>query len=214
MSDLTTRLIQSQKDAWSNGLRNYNWKKKKVYGYEWGNPNIANDKLGNYLAVKQYLLENIHEYSVIAEVGSLAGKWIQFFLYAKEIICVDIIPDGFDYIRLKFPQDNIRFYLTRGDELEGITSDSVDVIYSMDSLMRTNEHIILSYLKDGFRVLRHDGVLMYHLPCDLLPMCFLKSFLRLSYDDIIRLVDQSGFKDYEIDTKTLRHGVLVKARKA
>jgi len=181
-----------------------------IYGYSWGDPNREDDPLGNYLKIKnEFITPNINN-NVVLEIGSLDGKWTQFCLEAKEIICVDLHEGGFSRLLERWPDAPIKTYLTEGDELKGIEDNSVDFVFSLDSLMRADKGIILSYMEETQRVLNETGKMCIHLPCDNQVGSVKRGFTSLTLeeiDDYCRLVD---IKNYSLDFSTTNHGIFLR----
>jgi len=210
-----------QKKVWKNKIKNSSIDSVKLYGYEWGDPDSTEafeyrsenekDILGNYAKIKnEYLIPFVKNDTVILELGSLGGKWTQFLIKAKEVICVDINENGFDYIKNKLPFENISFYLSKGNELKGIESQSIDMIFSIDTLVRVNKKFINDYFSEFARVLKPNGKLLIHLPCDEIKGSLDRNFVNLNRKDILELCIKNGFEQFEIDDKTIHHGVILK----
>ena len=115
-------------------------------------------------------------------------------------------------LKRKFGND-IRFYQTLGQELHGISDESIDVVFSMDTLVRCRRSIIYSYFKEFSRVLKKDGEIYIHLPCDSIEGSVQRMFTPLSLREIEKLSEKNFLVDLLIDTTTLEHGVMVKAKK-
>ena len=179
----------------------------------WGNPEDAQDRWGNYLNVKKRLMRFAKPDLVLLEIGSLAGKWTQHLLEAKEIICVDINELGFDYIKQKLPITNVSFYLSEGDELRGVDDESVDVVFSMDTFVRVSKKCIESYFKESARVCKSGGRIFFHLGSVDNDVCIRKNFILFSDEEIDDLCDSNGFSSLEVDRETLIHGVILEAVK-
>ncbi len=208
-------VIYKQKLQWAHAVNSHN--KKKLYGYEYGDPNSSYatadgySHLGNYKKIKnKFILKFLNNEKTILEIGSLEGKWTQFFLKAKKVICVDIIKDGFKKFIKKFPKSNIEFYHTKGYELSGIPDKSVDIVFSMDSLMRSGVDIIEKYISESYRVIKDDGKICLHLPCSSQAGSIQRNFVELSIENINQICLKNNIIDFEIDTDTIRHGVLLK----
>lgn len=202
---------------WERAIQEYDINNKELYGYIWGDPNAEqayedNKKIiGNYLKIKEeYLLPYIHNYTTILELGCLGGKWTQYFLNAKKIICVDITEKSFEYIKHKLNTDNIDFYLTKGNELKGVEDNSVDIIFSIDSLVRVEKKNIKAYFKEFSRILKVHGKILVHLPCSDIKGSVERHFVNLKKEEIVNLCQQNGFNNFEIDVNTINHGVLLK----
>lgn len=202
-----------QRSHWKEELARYDWNLERLYGYEWGDPEDPNDRWGNYLEVKNRILSILNPEKTILEIGSLGGKWIQYFLKAKNIVCVDINELGFEYIRKKLPYDKITFYLTKGDELKGIKDNSVDIVFSMDTLVRCPKRIIYSYIKEAWRVLSSCGQIFLHLPCKEIKGSGDKAFVGLTLKEIINCCKKNAFEIIRIDKEIIKHGVILQAAK-
>lgn len=186
----------------------------EVLGYRWGDPQQPDDRLGNYRHVLELLQGSLNPDACVLEIGSYGGKWTQYMLSARKVICVDLFDRSFDMLRRRFGErENLQFYKTKGDELRGIASASVDLIFSMDTLVRVPLGAIRRYLCETHRVLASGGGMILHLPCDALDMSRRKVFTRLSQAWIDRMASEAGFRDHTIDLKTLRHGALLLGRK-
>jgi len=184
--------------------RNY-WKDMTIEdAYRWGDPLSgcakSNGKvLGNYLSLLNRLVPLIAG-KIVVEIGCGAGKWTQYLaLHAKEVVAVDIIDSKY-----RFVAKNVRFYPTSGYELSGIATDYADVIFSIDTLVRTDKVGLIKYMLEFKRVLKPDGKMCIHLPCEMQPLSRKFGFEKLSMEDIKEL-----FGVCNIDMETINHGVIV-----
>lgn len=206
-------LTAYQKWHWKNELAKYNWNSAKLFGYDWGDPENANDRWGNYLEIKNRMLSHITPTTCVLEIGSLGGKWTQYLLHARQIICADINELGFEYIKKKLPCDNTKFYLTKGDELHGIDDGTVDFVFSLDTLVRVPKKFIRRYFAEAYRVLKPGGIIFLHLPCTQKPVSRAKGFTRLSLKEIERYCQESNFENMVIDKNIIIHGIILQACK-
>lgn len=214
--------VETQSHIWSNCINNYQG--EKLFGYEWGDPeesqtrNVHGNILGDYKKIKdEYLVPNINGKHVV-DIGSLGGKWLPAMVNARQITCVDITSAGFDYIKNKVESNeyklptllNLKFYHTSGDELSGIDSGSVDFIFSIDALVRSEPEIFRNYLREFKRVLSGDGKACVHLPCREQKMSYEFGFTPITKGDIKDMCIAAGFpQSYRIDMSTVNHGVLL-----
>lgn len=203
-----------QKCHWQEHLENYNEDEiGQPYGYEWGNPEDSQDRFGNYLSVKQLLLDKINTDSTVLEIGALGGKWTKYFLYAKKFIAVDINDYFITYLQKKFPsQSNLEFYVSAGNELKGIPDQSIDIVFTLDTFTRVKESYICDYFKEVSRVLVTGGHAILHLPNDDLPVSKSRGFTSLTTNKINKLA-QRFFNHFVIDSETLNHGSILIAKK-
>jgi SAM-dependent methyltransferase len=181
----------------------------------WGTPGCASDRLGDYARVLKLLQEEITPSSRVLEIGSYSGKWTQHMSQARLVICVDLFEASFDFLKKRVgDRVNLEFYKTRGDELRGIAGHSIDLVFTMDTLMRIPRRAIRRYLTEIFRVLAPGGSFIVHLPCREMGFCRGMYFTSLSRHWIDRAVRRAGFHDYVMDSTTLHHGVLLLGQKS
>lgn len=216
--------IEEQKRIWAGGLKEFVDRpispeyKTDFYGDEWGkvmSPEATNGKgqvLGDYQSIWLYYLKPYVFNKTVIELGCLDGKWIHpmLFHYPKKVIAVDIIEDGFEQIKKWIGYtEHIQFYLTTGDELEGIADQSVDFIFSMDSLVRSEVQIIDKYLAEFKRVLAPGGRACIHLPCQQQPLSHELGFTQIGVPEIEEILLKNGIENCVIDRETINHGVLL-----
>ena len=209
--DFNTNFIQ--KILWTSHLKYYseNQSDNNIYGYEWGSPENDKDPLGNYLKINNLLQKIISPSSTILEIGTLGGKWTNYMLNAQKIICVDINSYFIEFIKEKF-KSNINkfdFYISKGNELEGIPDNSINLVFCMDTLVRVEKEFIFDYLKEISRVLTKNGNAIIHLPNSDIQDCLNRNFTKLSTNEIINEVEKY-FDNYILDSKTIVHGTLLK----
>lgn len=203
----------TQKVFWANHLMEHinNNKNLETYGYSWGNPESSKDPLGNYLAINTLLSNLIKEDSTILELGTLAGKWTKYLLKAQKVICVDVNSYFIDIIKQRYTSElqKIEFYVSKGNELQGIKNKSIDVLFCIDTLVRVEKQYIFDYLKEIARTLKKDGKAIVHLPNSDIQDCKNRNFISLSTNEIKQEANKY-FQHYSLDSSTLVHGTLLK----
>lgn len=167
--------------------------------------------LGDYAFIKEYMQKNIIDKTVI-DLGSLTGIWTARMLDAKKIWCVDLNETGFKFIQKKMDTSKISFYKTKGDELLGIPDNSVDFIFSMDTLVRAPKSAIEAYFSEFNRVLKEGGKTIIHLPCTIKLSSNSRGFTRLSLQFILDMCKNNNFNT-TINFSVITHGVLVMVEK-
>lgn len=206
--------------AWNR----YHWKKylkreregspNGVVGYDWGNPESADDYLGNYKRVCSLLQESLGPTMHVVEIGSYGGKWTQYMEKAGQVTCVDLFEESFDFLKERLGHKmNLQFYKTHGDELLGIPTHSADLVFSMDSFVRIPKHSIQKYFGEMYRVLKKGGKVLVHLPCVEIPFCRRKAFTPISSAWIREKIREVGFEKYQLHFDLLKHGVFLDAQK-
>ena len=165
-----------------------------------------------YEKIRNKILDYTDENSVVLELGAWDGAWTRFFLQAKTIICVDLTRQSESAIRKRYPaHSNIEFYLTRGNELAGVPTGSVDFVFAMDCLMRAGVEDIRNYLSEFKRILSDSGSILLSLPCTSKILSVKKGFTPLTKKQIIELLSES-FDNFRIDSRAIWHGLIVEIK--
>ena len=186
-----------------------------LYSYGWGDPesseakNIPGHILGNYKKIKdEYLIPNI-EGKTILDIGSFDGKWTNFMGGAKRVICGDLDQKGFDLTKRRLGWDSLEFYLCEGDNLNGIEDKSIDFVFSMDSLVRSERDLINKYIYEIKRVLAPGGKVCFHLPAQDQHLSWELGFTQIGSQDIINICGEHNLGPCSIDKETINHGILL-----
>jgi len=137
----------------------YDWFHK---GEEWSEPwgssvaewtNLIYPRISRFLFVDKIL-----------EIGHCNGRWANFLKnYTSELSGIDSSQKCISYCKKRFKNNNnLKFYLNDGLSLSAIEDDSIDFVFSFDSLVHTDLYIIEFYLKEISRILKKDGVVFIH----------------------------------------------------
>jgi SAM-dependent methyltransferase len=205
-SKTTYNKVDFQRKHWEKFVTStYKDENKDSY---WGDLNSDNHKLGNYVWIKDYLHKHSNGKRII-DLGSLYGKWTPHFKDSKEVICLDLQKSGFDVIKKNNPDKNIRFIQTPGDSIPNIDDSSVNFIFSMDTLVRTDKKIIFSYLDEIYRVLEPNGTSLIHLPINEIKMCIQKGFASINLHEIVDKCNNLGFSKVNPISDIINHGILL-----
>jgi len=180
----------------------------------WGHSIDSETILGDYLSIRdKMLLPNII-HKTVCEIGCLDGKWSEVIVpVADYTFLVDLSRSILPVLNEKLvpTKGKYTFYETKGYELDGIEDNSIQFIFSMDTLVRVNKNYINSYLKHFRRVLTSvDGKMLIHLPCNSSPVSRRKGFVNLSPNEIVQMLVQHDFSEFTLDFVTINHGVLIK----
>ena len=96
----------------------------------------------------------------ILEIGSYDGYFIKHYSCFENIILADINKKSNLY-----PKDNkFKFYHLNGFDLNNIPSNSADVVFSIDTLVRIERKILKNYISDLSRIVKKNGYLILHIP--------------------------------------------------
>ena len=102
--------------------------------------------------------------SVAVEIGCGHGRWTQFLasIYGH-VIAVDLAPRCVAVASARFEQDDsVTVEQCDGSSLRGVGDESVDLVFSFDSLVHADAMTMDAYVGECARVLRSDGVAFLH----------------------------------------------------
>jgi SAM-dependent methyltransferase len=179
----------------------------------WGYVDRYNPGLGDYSEVRKLLISKCYNKRSL-DLGCLDGKWAEVMApHAKFITLVDLSDELLPTLKKKIGKFN--FYKTKGDELLGINSNSIDFIFSMDSLVRVpNLNYLRNYFSEFKRILTPQGEILIHLPCNQISGCRMRGFTRLSLAEIKEICHINDFIIKDLNMKILEHGILLSASKS
>ncbi len=199
---------QAQIEHWTKSITENNDFELKQ-DFCWGQGEL--NQYCDHDAIKSMVTDLIEEDSVVLELGAYDGVWTQYFLKAKKIICVDVMAEAFDLIKKRCGTEKITFYKTRGNELAGIEGASVDLVFSIDSLMRTDLDDIERYFSEIKRVLKQGGKAIIHLPSISKRGCQLL-FTYLTPGQIKDMANKN-FKEFRLHHDLLPTGIILEGAK-
>ena len=100
----------------------------------------------------------------VLEIGAGHGRWSEYLLaFSKQLYLVDLSGNCLDFCRKRFASfDQVSYHKTGGAILDGIEDNSIDFIFSFDSLVHADREVIESYIFEIKRVLKQDGHAFIH----------------------------------------------------
>jgi ubiquinone/menaquinone biosynthesis C-methylase UbiE len=113
------------------------------------------------------LMPRIHRYlpaGNILEIACGHGRWTQFLRnHCEQLVGVDLSKQCIDACKTRFAGDSrLRFVQNDGKSLDMIADESVDFIFSFDSLVHVDLTILGAYLAQFRRVLKQNGTAFIH----------------------------------------------------
>jgi hypothetical protein len=98
------------------------------------------------------------------EIAPGYGRWTHFLRdLCDQLVIVDIAESAIAYCRERFAADeHVSAYVNDGTSLSMIADQSIDLIFSFDSLVHAESDIIAGYIAEFSRVLSADGVAFVH----------------------------------------------------
>lgn len=143
----------------------YWWDKEKDWsaaGNEWSSA-FGTPTMQWYASI----LPRIHCFLPAARVLEIApgfGRWTHFLKdYCQELICVDLSTKCIEACQQRFASEkNITFYLNDGKSLAMIADNSVDFLFTFDSMVHAENDAIQAYLEQIATKLTPNGVGFMH----------------------------------------------------
>jgi ubiquinone/menaquinone biosynthesis C-methylase UbiE len=100
----------------------------------------------------------------ILEIAPGYGRWTAFLKErCKHLIVVDLSERCIDRCRERFPDcSHISYFVNDGNSLEMVSDDSVDFIFSFDSLVHAEHAVLKAYVAEVAKKLRPNGAAFLH----------------------------------------------------
>lgn len=100
----------------------------------------------------------------ILEIAPGHGRCTQYLeKYCEQVSIVDLTQECIEFCKDRFKGSNkIKYYVNDGKSLSFIEDNSVDFIFSWDSLVHCEKDVIEEYIKEFSRILTKNGVGFIH----------------------------------------------------
>jgi Methyltransferase domain len=158
--------IEENLKAWGNDNR---WSKNLNDGYNWSSSwgNVDMHWYGSLLPrLQKYLCNSDKTLKVntILEIAPGYGRWTQYLQFlCEKLIVVDLNANCIQACQDKFlALNHIEYHVNDGKSLSMISDNSINFVFSHDSLVHVEFDIIDSYLSQLSTKLKPDGVGFIH----------------------------------------------------
>jgi SAM-dependent methyltransferase len=113
------------------------------------------------------LLPRIHSFvptGTILEIAPGFGRWTQYLKdLCDELVIVDLTERCIEGCKQRFADaDNIEYHVNDGRSLEMVPDQSIDFVFSFDSLVHAESDILDAYAHQLVRKLKPDGIGFIH----------------------------------------------------
>jgi SAM-dependent methyltransferase len=100
----------------------------------------------------------------ILEIACGYGRWTHYLKdYAAKLYAIDLSEECINVSKERFScESGIEFFLNDGKSLEMVAPNSIDLVFSFDSLVHANTDTLQAYLLQLDRILTKDGVAFIH----------------------------------------------------
>lgn len=146
--------LQENLDTWSNPSVWLDHDLGEAWSKEFGGTDIL---WYSYIYPRIYSMLNGAD---LLEIAPGRGRITKYLLQtSKSYVGYDLSPYCIEYLQSTYDEE---FFLNNGKSFPNTADDSVDFIFSWDSLVHADEPILFDYAKESLRVLRDDGVAFIH----------------------------------------------------
>ena len=100
----------------------------------------------------------------ILEIAPGFGRWTDFLKESCDrLTVVDISEKCIEACRQRFAdEDHIAYHVNDGSSLAMVPDESIDFVFSYDSLVHAEDSVLESYIREFSRILKPDGVAFIH----------------------------------------------------
>lgn len=147
--------IERNRSLWSE----YDWSQRgEEWSLAWG---------GSEFQWRCSILPRIEAYlpaGSILEIGTGWGRWTHYLKnHCDRLMGVDLSENCIQYCRQRFAKDtHLSFYLNDGKSLAAIPDESIDFVFSFDSLVHAEAEVLRAYLMQLAGKLKPNGVGLIH----------------------------------------------------
>jgi ubiquinone/menaquinone biosynthesis C-methylase UbiE len=148
--------IEENTEIWD---QTYSWPQN---GDEWS------EAFGNTEAMWWFVLcPRLHRYvpaDTILEIAPGHGRWTEYLRrLCKSLVIVDLSESCIATCKERFADAlNITYLVGDGRSLDTVPDNSIDLVFSFDSLVHCEKDVIAAYLKEIARTLKPNGVGFIH----------------------------------------------------
>jgi SAM-dependent methyltransferase len=147
--------VQENLGVWTT----YDW---LAAGDDWSEPWGGTD--GLWFGTLWPRLRSFLPTGTILEIAPGYGRCTQYLVPLSEAITlVDLAPNCIDYCRQRFKDfTHIRYAVNDGKSLDMIDNDSIDFVFSWDSLVHVDSEVVAAYLRELSVKLKPGGIGFIH----------------------------------------------------
>lgn len=183
------------------------------YGDQWGSVDDRDDLVA---VRKKFLDPFVSPDKVSVEIGSGGGRWTRYLLSCKELICVELNPEMFDYIRNRFHHPkNVSYITTQGHDLPSVPNGSVDFIFSFGTFVHLEMETIAHYTESMSLVMKSGADLALQISNKHKEHAMTEkpSFSENSPEFMVDTFTRNGIKVIDIDNDVLFHSTMILGQK-
>lgn len=180
------------------------------YGDQWGDPESRPD----LVAVRRRFLEPFIDPDRVAlEIGSGGGRWTRYLLAFREVICVELNPEMFGYLKDRFADPpHLQYVTTHGWDIPFVPENHVDFAFTFGVFVHLDLEIISGYVQSVRHVLRPGGRFVLQFSNKRKPEAAANpDFSDNDPDRMTALLESAGFAIADLDDETMSHSTIISA---
>lgn len=106
---------------------------------------------------------------------------------------------------------DFKFFLLNGKNFQNIPDQSIDVIFSIESLIRVDKEILATYLIEFNRILKPKGIILCHVPNLFHYVRYYKAFTFVSKKFYHKLLNKNFY--FKLNNKIIYNSSFLIAQK-
>ncbi|HOD53638.1 MAG TPA: glycosyltransferase [Candidatus Cloacimonadota bacterium] len=148
--------IKSNIEKWNNS---YQWEHQ---GDEWSK--VWGSVVMHWYGTIYPRIQALLPVNTILEIAPGYGRWTNYLKnYCKKLIAVDLSENCIEYCKKRFLNENhLKFYQNDGKSLIVAEENSIDFVFSYDSLVHGEIDVLKEYLSEFSRILTKNGIAFIH----------------------------------------------------
>lgn len=149
--------VLQNRQMWNDS---YQWESQR--GNEWSSPWGSVEMEWDFTVFPR--IRSFVPAGTILEIAPGFGRWTQFLAgLCKELVVVDLSEKCIEACKKRFRAFNhVAYHINDGKSLDMIPDESIDFVFSFDSLVHADEHVIESYLHQLSCKLKKGGAGFIH----------------------------------------------------
>jgi SAM-dependent methyltransferase len=185
----------------------------QFYGDQWGSVEDRDDLIA---VRKKFLDPFVSSHKVCMEIGSGGGRWTQYLLPCRELICVELNPEMFDYIRNRFGDPkHVSYVTTNGHDVPSVPNDYVDFIFSFGTFVHLEMETIARYVESMSLVMKSGADLILQISNTNKEHSLAEkpSFSNNSPEFMVDTLSRHRLGVVDVDNDVLLHSTIIHGRK-
>ncbi len=202
--------VEWNKKAWTNNVA---FAESKLdienYGDHWG---TIETKPHLKKMLERHLQPYVGPEINALEIGSGGGRWTQYMVPCKSIVCVDVNEVMIELLQKRFADfAHLSYVLTDGSSIDGVADKSIDFVYSHGVFVHIDPLEIYDYLVRIRQLVKDDATLVIqYADQDKKAARENKGFARNNPRLMRAMVEHAGFNIVEEDIELLHHSSVMR----